>query len=299
VGTGSYRFWLGAFECVVVNDGVHAARNPAPKLFANASEERLRQVLSAHDLNPTQWQEHVSGLPCMVLSNGNCSVLIDTGAGDLLPAAGELIPKLRAEGIAPGSIDTVILTHGHGDHVGGNLTRQGKPTFPNARYVMWKDEWDFWFSDTAEARASKGLVSMAREKLKPIEGQLSLPDRDTEIVSGIRVVSAPGHTPGHMAVVISSNHEQLLCISDAALHPIHLLQPDWYSAVDVTPDQALATRRRLLEWAVAKNALVQAFHFPFPGLGHVIQKGDAWQWQPIGGEGKSSAYQPCRARDLF
>ena len=84
-----------------------------------------------------------------------------------------------------------------------------------------------------------------------------------------------------MAVVISSNQAQLLCISDAALHPIHLVQPDWYPVVDIAPDQALATRRWLLEWAVAENALVQAFHFPFPGLGHVIQKGDSWQWQPI------------------
>jgi glyoxylase-like metal-dependent hydrolase (beta-lactamase superfamily II) len=289
VSTRSYRFWLGAFECIVVSDGVHAARNPAPKLFANASGERLHQVLSAHGLNPEQWEEHVSELPCLVLRNANHSVLIDTGGGDFfMQAAGGLIPRLRAEGTAPGSIDTVILTHGHGDHVGGNTTPEGKPAFPNARFVMWKDEWDFWFSDTAEARASKGLVAMAREKLKPIKGQLSLLDDETEIVSGIRVVSAPGHTPGHMAVVISSNHEQLICISDAALHPIHLVQPDWYSVVDIAPDQASATRRRLLEWAVAENALVQAFHFPFPGLGHVIQKGDVWQWQPICGEGESS-----------
>ncbi len=284
MNTPSYHFTLGEFECIVISDGVHAARDPAPKLFANASEERLRQVLRAHGLNPERWNKHVSRLPCLLIRNANHTVLIDTGAGELfMQAAGELIPRLRAEGITPSSIDTVILTHGHGDHVGGNTTPEGKPAFPNARYVMWKEEWDFWLSDTAGARASKGLVAMAREKLKPVEGQLSLLDHETEIVSGLRVVSAPGHTPGHVAVVISSNGEQLLSISDAALHPIHLAQPGWYSIVDIAPDQALATRRRLLDWAVAENALVQAFHFPFPGLGYVIQKGDAWQWQPICG----------------
>jgi glyoxylase-like metal-dependent hydrolase (beta-lactamase superfamily II) len=84
-----------------------------------------------------------------------------------------------------------------------------------------------------------------------------------------------------MAVAISSGDEQLLLIADAALHPIHLEQPDWYSVFDLAPEQALASKRRLVERATAEKALVQAFHFPVPGLGHVIPKGEAWQWQPI------------------
>jgi glyoxylase-like metal-dependent hydrolase (beta-lactamase superfamily II) len=100
-------------------------------------------------------------------------------------------------------------------------------------------------------------------------------------VPGIRTIPAAGHTPGHMAVAISSGDEQLLLIADAALHPIHLEQPDWYSVFDLAPEQVLVSKRRLVERATAEKALVQAFHFPFPGLGHVIPKGEAWQWQPI------------------
>ena len=84
-----------------------------------------------------------------------------------------------------------------------------------------------------------------------------------------------------MALVISSGGEQLLCISDTALHPIHLEQPEWCAVVDFAPDQVVATRRRILNRAAAEKALVLAFHFPFPGLGHIVQKGEAWQWQPI------------------
>jgi glyoxylase-like metal-dependent hydrolase (beta-lactamase superfamily II) len=84
-----------------------------------------------------------------------------------------------------------------------------------------------------------------------------------------------------MALVISSGGEQLLYISDTVLHPIHLEQPEWCAAVDFAPDQVVATRRRILNRAAAEKALVLAFHFPFPGLGHIVQKGEEWKWQPI------------------
>jgi len=92
---------------------------------------------------------------------------------------------------------------------------------------------------------------------------------------------APGHTPGHMALTTSSGGEQLLYISDAVLHPIHLEHPEWYAAVDFTPEQVVATRCRLLNMATVERAMVLAFHFPFPGLGHVVQKGEGWKWHPI------------------
>lgn len=101
------------------------------------------------------------------------------------------------------------------------------------------------------------------------------------IVPGIHAVAAPGHTPGHMALAISSGGEQLLCISDTALHPIHVEHPDWCAVVDFAPQQVVTTRRRLFKRAANEKALVLGFHFPFPGLGHVIPKGDGWQWQPI------------------
>ena len=281
------RFKVGTFECIVVNDGTFAYPQPAQIFFANAPKDSLEQVLGEHNLDPKQWEQYVSPYPSLVIKTGQHRVLVDTGAGSMAPTTGKLIPNLQAEGIAPEDIDTVILTHGHPDHIGGNTDSEGKPAFPNARYVMWKDEWDFWISepDLAELKADEHikqlLLLFARNNLPPIQGQLSLVDHETEIVPGIHTLAAPGHTPGHMAVAISSGSGQLLCIADAALHPIHLGQPDWYSVFDLVSEQALASKCRLMEKAAAEKPLVFAFHFPFPGLGYIIQKGEGWQWQPI------------------
>jgi glyoxylase-like metal-dependent hydrolase (beta-lactamase superfamily II) len=125
------------------------------------------------------------------------------------------------------------------------------------------------------------MLTFARKNLPPIQGQLDLIDREMEILPGIQAISAPGHTPGHMALAISSGSEQLLCISDSVLYPIHLEQPDWYQVFDLAPEQAMATRRQLLDRVAAEKVMVIAYHFPFPGLGRVIEKEKGWQWQPI------------------
>ena len=286
----TYGFTVGSFQCIAVSDGTHTYAPPtfpppAAFLFTNAPRELLGQILGKHGLQLEQWQEWVSPYICLVINTGEHRVLVDTGANGLTQNTGKLLQNLKNEGIQLEDIDSVILTHGHPDHIGGNTDSEGKLTFPNARYFMWKGEWDFWNSEEAVLRLDEHtrdiLVGYARKNLPPIQDQLHLVDRESEILPGIEAVSAPGHTPGHMALAVSSRREQLLCISDTVLHPIHLERPEWCAVVDLDPRQVEATRHKILTRAVTENALVLAFHFPFPGLGHVVPRAQRWHWQPI------------------
>ena len=288
MGDASHRFRLGSFDCTVVLDGTRAYSHPAEAFFANAPAGDLGQTLRRHGIDPDGWDEYTSPYPSLVVRTGQHTVLVDTGAGSFVPTTGRLIPNLEAEGISPADIDTVILTHAHLDHIGGNVGSSGEPAFPNARYVMWKDEWEFWTREPdlsgmeVDDHIKELLVTGARDNLLPIRDRLDLVDREGEILPGIHAVPAPGHTPGHMVVSILSGGQELLCIADAALHPVHLDQPAWHSLFDLRPEEAKASRRRLMDRAAADEALVLAFHFPFPGLGHVVKAGEGWTWEAVG-----------------
>jgi glyoxylase-like metal-dependent hydrolase (beta-lactamase superfamily II) len=290
MSTEVYPFKVGAFECIAVSDGTYKYTPPtfpppAAFLFSNAPRGDLEHTLRQHNIQPEQWAEWISPYICLLVNTVQHRVLVDTGANGLDPNTGRLLQNLQAEGIALEDIDMVILTHCHPDHIGGNTLDQGTLAFPNARFAMWKAEWDFWTSEQAEESLDEHirevLLRVARKNLPPIQGRLDLIEREREIVPGIQAIAAPGHTPGHMALAISSEGEHLLCISDTVLHPIHLEHPEWCAAVDFAPDQVVATRRHILNRASNDKALVLAFHFPFPGLGYVIKKGEGWQWQPI------------------
>jgi len=286
-----HHFDVGGFKCIAISDGTfaypHPTKNVFINFFVNAPEDHLREALKGYDLVPEQWEEYVSPFTCLVISKGQDHILVDTGAGNLAPTTGRIIPNLKSEGISPEDIDTVILTHGHPDHIGGNVDSEGKPAFPNARYVMWKDEWVFWTTDPdlsglkIDEHGKGVLVNVAQNALRPIRDQLELIEREVEISPGITAVSAPGHTPGHMAIKLVSEDAKLVHMSDTVLHPIHLEKPEWCSSVAFDPEKVKASRLKLFSEVASEEAMVIFTHFPFPGLGYIIQKGEGWQWQPV------------------
>jgi glyoxylase-like metal-dependent hydrolase (beta-lactamase superfamily II) len=278
-----YQFKVGTFECIAVNDGDSVYENPGPTLFVNAPQDRLAQILREHDIELERWNEWVSPYTCLLVKTESHYVLVDSGKGSAFPpAVGHLIQHLQTFAVRPDEIDTVLLTHAHGDHTGGNTDPEGRAAFPQARYIMWKAEWDFWTSETVLAQPPYAwMAPVVHTNLLPLYDRFELIEQDREIVPGIQAIGAPGHTPGHMVVRVSSGGEDLWYMSDAFLHPVHVEQSDWYSEFDIRPEQAVSTRRRLLDRIAAKQPRILAFHFPFPGLGHVRRHKEGWQWQPI------------------
>ena len=274
---GSHRFKLGDFECVAISDG--SVDYPLGNLFANAPKAQIEEALRQHNL-PIDYV--TTPLTCLYVNTGEHQVLVDMGAGNVAPSTGKLRQNLKAAGIEPAVIDTVVITHAHPGHVGGTLDDEGEPVYANAHYYIWKAEWDFWTSEIAFAKASERHVSIARTNLEPIQDRLHLVDCDGEIAPGIDALPAPGHTPGHMVVSVSSAAERLLYISDTVFHPLHLEHPNWVPIYDIAPEQAAASKRQILNLAAEEKALLMGQHFPpFPSLGYVVKKGAGWQWQPI------------------
>ncbi len=273
----AYTFTVGTVDCVAVKDG--DMEYDAADYVVNAPADDVADALKAHGHEPDRIPSPYSGL---VIRTDSSIVLIDTGAGDMTPDVGKLNGNLRGAGIDPNEIDIVVLTHGHPDHIGGSVDGDGHPAFPNARYVMFRKEWDYWTDEAILAGLAPFFGEWARRNLLPLRDHVELLDRETEIAPGIQTIDAAGHTPGHLAVALRSGSEDLLYISDAAIHPIHLEHPDWYPIFDYDPEAAVATKRRLFDRAASDRSLVLAFHFPpFPSLGHVTRHGPGWRWEPL------------------
>ena len=246
MNTDIYRFSVGKFECAIVNDGIFTYAEPGKVFFENAPQDELATALEVHGIDLSVWTEYVSPYPSLVVDTGDHLVLVDTGMGNRAPTTGKLPANLEMAGYRLQDFDLVVMTHAHPDHIGGNLNSAGKPAFPNARYAMWRKEWDFWTKDPdlsalRDKRFEAMMLDTARKYLPPIQEQLVLVDPEAEVVPGVTVVDASGHTPGQMAVVVSSQGQQLIAIADAVFHPVQIEHPGWFAPLDLWPEKTVAT----------------------------------------------------------
>jgi glyoxylase-like metal-dependent hydrolase (beta-lactamase superfamily II) len=218
-------------------------------------------------------------------------LLVDTGgAKSFAPTLGWLPGNLRAAGIDPLTVSTVLLTHLHPDHSNGLVDADGRAGFPNADLVVSAAEYDFWTDEGRAARAPSGMKAffqMARSVLRPYGGRLRRLGDEGPVAPGVWRVTAPGHTPGHTAYRITSGHEQLLIWGDIVhIGPVQFPRPDWAIVFDVDPPQAVASRKRMLDMAATDRLLVAGMHLPFPGLGHVARDAGGYMfvpapWEPV------------------
>lgn len=266
----SYSFYIGKIHCTVIGDkkqemGLEGAK----RLFGHVAPDELERAITA--------SHSPFGLSINILTirTPDRLILVDTSMGG---DDETLTDHLRQAGIDPNAVDDVIITHGHHDHISGIVRQDGELAFANARYFMWRAEWDYWVGEAEKTNSPKGLI---QRTLIPIRDRVTLLDHPGEILPGISVIPAPGHTPGHIALLIQSEGHSLRHMVDCAHHPMQIANPNWSPAFDKDPDLSAVTRRAVFARAASENALVMAYHFPFPGLGRITRQSDAFCWDAL------------------
>ncbi|MEK0084740.1 MBL fold metallo-hydrolase [Benzoatithermus flavus] len=278
---GFYRFKVGPLTVTTLSDG-NLILMP-PSIYAvDAPPAELTALLEAN-LLPTD--RVVGQANVTLIDTGEQRILFDVGSGpNFQPTAGRLATNLAAAGIDPASISTIVLTHAHPDHVWGILDGEGKVRFPNAGYVIAEPEWTFWmkegFADTAPD-PMKPFVRGAQRQLGAVAERVKRIRPGDPITPSITTIPAPGHTPGHMAVHVATEGQSLLLSADCFNHPvISLANPSWHFGFDTDPEQAVATRKRILDMAATDRLWVVGYHMPWPGLGQVARAGNGYRWIP-------------------
>lgn len=252
-------FALGDFQVSTLLAGTRTVDENIQGIFGmNVSPEEFAAV-SAQNFIPADKAQFF--FTPTVVRTGSDVVLFDTG----LSAAGTTA-ALEAAGIMPDDVTVVVITHMHGDHVGGMTGEDGSLTYPNARYVTGQAEFDHWNGTDNETFAGK---------VKPFAERFEFIGDGGSVVSGVTGMAAFGHTPGHMAYMVESDGEQLLLIADAANHYVwSLAYPDWEVRFDIDKAAAAATRKKLLGMAAADRIPLIGYHMPFPGMGFVDTRGE-------------------------
>ncbi len=283
---GWYRYKVGSFEVTVVTDGMntsplsdaYVANQPKAAVNASLEADFLQKDKIDHSYTP------------VVVNTGTKLVAIDTGLGlgmfaQSKGAVGQYHSNLQAAGIDRNAIDTVIISHFHGDHINGLVGPDNKPAFPNAEVMVPAVEWAFWAD---ESNTSK-LPEIARPQMGNVkrvfgvlDNKVTRYDAGKELVPGITAIASYGHTPGHTSLVVASGNSKVLVQIDitAGATSMFVRNPEWQFVFDTDKAMAVETRKRLYDMAVAEKMLVQGYHFPFPALGYIEKAGSGYRMIP-------------------
>jgi glyoxylase-like metal-dependent hydrolase (beta-lactamase superfamily II) len=290
---GYYRYKVGSIEVTVVTDGANRFAIP-DNFVANASKDAINAELAKAFMPPGFF---VGPYNPILVNTGSKLALIDTGTGEATfarskGATGQFTRNLTAAGIDVGAIDTVIISHYHGDHINGLLKPDGTPAFPDAEILVPEREHAYWMSDAEMSRAPagriEGLFKNTRRLMKPdVLQRLRTYAWDKEVIPGVTAVGTPGHSPGHTSFVVASGNNKVFVQGDVTHAPyLFVRNPGWHPYYDQDPVMAEATRRKTYDMLAAEKMLVQGFHYPFPSHAFVEKSGNGYReipvpWKPV------------------
>jgi glyoxylase-like metal-dependent hydrolase (beta-lactamase superfamily II) len=269
---------IGEFAITAVSDGILNSNHDVILGIERSESERLTGVPYGQPVR--------LDVNCVLIRHRDKLILSDAGSGHTMgPTLGRLPKNLRAIGVAPESIDILLLTHLHPDHSLGLVDEQGRAVFPKAEIMVHEIEAEFWLDralqpDDSErvirnATAQRTVTAPYRERIRRI--------KDGEVLPGITAMLRPGHTPGHTNWLVQSGNDRLLLWGDIIhLAAVQLARPDATLVFDVAPDTARATREQVLDWVERERLCVAGAHLPFPGFGRIERSGTAYSYRADG-----------------
>jgi glyoxylase-like metal-dependent hydrolase (beta-lactamase superfamily II) len=288
---GWYRYKVGSIEVTVVTDGANTFKFTDTHVGNKSRADINAALAEAHyppDLMTTPYNP-------VVVNTGSKLVVIDTGTGEATferskGATGQFQRNLVAAGIDAKSIDIVLISHFHGDHINGLLTPDNKLTYPNAEILVPAAEWKYFMDDGEMSRAPAGRMQDVFKNLRRVFdtiGRKVTPyEPNKEVAPGITSVATPGHTPGHNSHIIASGSSKVYVQADVTHVPfLFARHPDWHAFYDQDGKMAEETRRKVYDMLAAEKMMVQGFHYPFPSLAYVEKSGTGYRetavpWNP-------------------
>jgi glyoxylase-like metal-dependent hydrolase (beta-lactamase superfamily II) len=276
------RFKVGEIEVTTIYDGIWEKAHDAG-FIANASIEETKKALVAGGL--TDAFVPIPFTITVVKIKGE-TIMFDAGTGaQLAPTAGKLADNMKAAGIDPASIKTIVLTHFHPDHIFGLMAKgTNAPIYPNAQIIAPSAEYKFWTDPGTIAKLPEARQGLAKriQAVFPTWKNIKQFDGDVEVAPGIKAVASYGHTPGHTSYLMGSGSAQLIVLSDVTNIPeLFAKNPGWHAAFDQDAAMAEASRRRMFDRVVADKAMVTGYHFGMPGAGTIAKDGSGYAFVPV------------------
>lgn len=259
----TYTYRVGQIEVSLLNENQGQGNE---SILLGHTPEILKETIPAGTFP--------NAVNAFLIKNEGKYILADTGFGR------KLFDNLAASGVSPEKIDIVLLTHMHGDHIGG-MFKDGTKAFPNSKVYIAKAEYDYWSSGEKANETANKIFTQYKEQLvifDPVEF-----NAEQNLLTGIKAIKAYGHTPGHTLFLIESGREQLLIWGDIThAQVVQIPYPAVAVTYDVDPTQAIASRKAVLKYVAEKNIPVAGMHIPYPGIGKITTgNGDGYIYTPI------------------